>query len=181
MVPTAATLLAGAFLFVPTLLSGCAFHQRELVLDPVGPPPSAASATASQGSLLVFSAFDPTPDLNRSPYRRQYTDYKILSADGKQLVARVCNDNGLLLEGPRKVDLPAGTYRVLARANGYGTATVPVVIRSGQTTTLHLEGSVWWPKSTGIFQANPVRLPGGEIAGWRATGDPAHPLHPGSQ
>ncbi len=66
---------------------------------------------------------------------------------------------------------PAGTYRVLARANGYGLAPVPVAIRPGQVTTLHLEGSVWWPVKSPIFNSNPVRLPGGEIIGWRAATD----------
>ncbi len=80
----------------------------------------------------------------------------------------VHNDSGKLAEGPEKLELPAGKYLVLARANGYGLVRVPVVIRRGQTTTLHLEGSVWWPASTGIGTSNPVRLPHQEIVGWRA-------------
>jgi hypothetical protein len=50
------------------------------------------------------------------------------------------NDNGTSWEGPAEVQLPPGKYRVVARANGYGTVTVPVTVAAKQTTTVHLEG-----------------------------------------
>jgi hypothetical protein len=162
-------------LHVATLLAavacvcGCAAFHNQLALDPVGPQPGTAGDGSSAGTLLVFSAFETTADFNRSPYRRQYTDYRVESADGTRLIRTVHNDNGLLFEGPKKIELPVGNYRVLARANGYGCVTVPVVVRSGQTTSVHLEGSAWWPKSSTIFQSNPVRLPSGQIVGWRAS------------
>jgi len=162
---------AAPLLLVLALASGCATRPRPLVLDPIGPPPPAAVKTGTSGSLLVFSAFDPTPDRLRSPYRRQYTDYTVLSADGQRAVQTVRNDNGSVAGGPRRVELPVGGYRVRARANGYGTVTVPVVIRPSQETAVHLEGSVWWPRSSAIFQSDPVRLPDGEIAGWRASAE----------
>ena len=118
---------------------------------------------------MIFSAFSSTPDFDASPYRREYTDYRIFSADGKRLIQAVHNDNAKLMEGPRKVLLPVGSYRVVARANGYGPLAVPVAIRPNEVTAVHLEGSVWWPRSSGIADSNPVRLPGGEIAGWRAS------------
>jgi hypothetical protein len=159
---------AGFLVLALAALVGCASPKGSLVLDPIGPGPHSGSTNGAQGSLVVFSAFDPTPDLNRSPYRRRYTDYQVLSADGNHVVQVVQNNRETLLNSPPAVALPAGSYRVVARANGYGTVTAPVVIRSGQTTTVHLEGSVWWPRSSPIFASNPVRLPKGEIAGWRA-------------
>ncbi len=151
------------------LSAGCASTHHELTLATVGPVPASTPPAGTHGSLLVYSAFESTADFDRSPYRRQYSDYEILKWDSKEVVQRVHNDNGLLMDGPKRVGLPIGQYRVVARANGYGTVTVPVVIRGGQSTVVHLEGSVWWPKSSGIYNSNPVRLPKGEIVGWPET------------
>lgn len=161
------SLLAATFLAGAALASGCAFHQHAVVLDTVGPP-SLQSATADpKGALAVYTAYDPNADFNDLPYLRQYTDYRILSEDGKVLQA-VRNNNGSVVEDPQKVELPVGKYRVIARANGYGTVTVPVVILAGRLTTVHLEGSASWPDNAALLKSNPVRLPHGEIAGWRA-------------
>lgn len=159
---------ASAVAIVAVALTGCTSPKGPLVLDPIGPAPHPGSTDGAHGSLVVFSAFDPIPDLNRSPYRRRFTDYQIFSADGEHLVRIVHNNRETLLNSPAPVELSPGSYRVLARANGYGPITVPVVIQAGQLTTVHLEGSVWWPRSSTIFESNPVRLPKGEIAGWRA-------------
>ncbi len=152
---------------ISSLLVGCA-STKPVVLDAIGPAPSATESQGTHGSLVVFSAFDPTADLNRSPYRRRYTDYQVRSAEGEHLIQLVNNNRETLLNSPPAVELPVGSYRVVARANGYGPVTVPVVIKAGQITTVHLEGSVWWPRSSPIFQSDPVRLPKGEIVGWRA-------------
>ena len=53
----------------------------------------ASRAAGSNGTLLVFSAFRHGADFNGPPYRRPYTDYKILSADGN-LLQSVRNDGG---------------------------------------------------------------------------------------
>ena len=150
------------------MVAGCASPKPGLVLDPIGPGPAQASAEQAMGSLVVFSAFDPFPDLNRTPYRRRFTDYQIFSTDGERLIRSVHNNRETLVNNPPPVELPSGSYRVVARANGYGLVTIPVVIQAGQRTTVHLEGSVWWPRSSPIFDSDPVRLPKGEIAGWRA-------------
>jgi hypothetical protein len=69
-----------------------------------------------------------------------------------------------------------GAYLVAARANGYGKVIVPVVIRANQVTRVHLEGSPAWPNGRELAKSNPVLLPGGEIAGWRAsTGNSSRP------
>jgi len=150
------------------LTAGCfSTPQRGLVLDPIGPPPVHASGPGLQGSLVVFSAFDPAPDPTGDPYRHPYSNYRIYSKDGK-IVQRVHNDNHALFDAPKEVPLPVDSYRVVAHANGYGIVTVPVVIRPGQRTTVHLEGSPAWADKAAFADSNPVCLPHGEIAGWRA-------------
>jgi hypothetical protein len=164
-------------LVIPTSLlvavvtvAGCAAPQHALVLDPIGPPESQSVGAGSNGTLVVFSAFDSHADFNDLPYLRHYTDYRITRQDGK-LVQTVHNDSGTPSDHPRKVQLPVGTYDVVARANGYGVVTVPVIIRANQVTTVHLEGgSAWWSRSQ-LKQSNPVRLPDGRIVGWRAGPD----------
>ena len=152
------------------LAVGCVSQHRGLVLDPIGPPDSQSAGVGSNGTLVVFSASDPHADFNDLPYLRHYTDYKITYRDGKH-VQTVHNESAPLSEGPRKVQLPVGAYSVVARANGYGVVTVPVIIRPGQVTTVHLEGGSSWQGRSLLGQSNPVRLPDGEIAGWRASPD----------
>ncbi len=154
--------------FLLLFSSSCATSPRGLVLEPVGPPPGALTETGPTGSLLVYSAFDSGADFNTTPYRQRYTDYRVYTSDGSDLLKKVRNDTGKLTEGPVRVELSPGTYRVVARANGYGTVTVPVLVKPSQTTLVHLEGSHWWSRSSTIFESNPVRLPGGQIVGWPA-------------
>jgi hypothetical protein len=72
------------------------------------------------------------------------------------------------LQDPVAVGLPPGKYRVSARANGYGSVTVPVIIEPQQSTILHLEGGGSWPNEPAFNQTNTVRLPDGQIIGWKA-------------
>jgi hypothetical protein len=162
------TLIAASLFVAAALVEGCISQPHGLVLDPIGPPGSPSPGAGSNGTLVVFSAFDPHADFNDLPYLRHYTDYKITREDG-QLWQTVRNDNASLLEGPRRVQLPAGAYHVVARANGYGVVTVPVLIRANQVTTVHLEGGSSWQHRSQLSQSNPVRLPDGEIVGWRAS------------
>jgi hypothetical protein len=160
--------VAMILLIAAALVAGCVSPQHGLVLDPIGPPNPQSAGAGSTGTLVVFSAPDPHADFNDLPYLRRYTDYKITHEDGK-LVQTVQNDSRALMEGPRRVQLPVGAYRVMARANGYGIVTVPVIIRSNQVTTVHLEGGPSWQNRSPLKDSNPVRLPNGEIAGWRAS------------
>jgi hypothetical protein len=147
-------------------LAGCASNGPGLVLAPVGPPVSHSTA-GSASALVVFSAYDQGAHFNDLPYRRVHSDYRILTTDGK-LLQNVHNDNGRSAGGPKEVLLPAGQYQVVARANGYGAVTVPVIIGTNQTTTVRLEGGYPRGSTAPSDQANPVRLPDGEIVGWRA-------------
>ena len=156
-----------AILSFAVLLAGCASSQHSLTLAPVGPPTNQPVALNDNGTLVVFSAYEATP-ANQGDYehRRHYSDYKILSEDGK-LLQVVHNDSNTVLREATQVNLAPGRYRVVARANGYGIVTVPVVIERSQVTTVHLEGGGSW-ENEARNQADAVRLPDGRIVGWRA-------------
>jgi hypothetical protein len=161
--------LSVSMMLAPVILQlGCASNGGGLVLDPVGPPPIQSATVGSKGSLLVYSAFDVHADFTGTdPDRQRYTDYRIFSEDGT-LLKVVHNDTRSLLEGPVEVGLSPGTYRIAARANGYGVVTLPVVIAPHRITTVHLEGGGSWSNKGAFSQKNAVRLPDGQIVGWRA-------------
>ena len=85
------------FTFIVTtagaLLSGCATGNG-LALDTVGPSlPQPAAANSTDGILIVYSAYEVNADFNsRNPDLPEYSDYKILTADGKPL-QRVHNNS----------------------------------------------------------------------------------------
>ena len=117
---------------------------------------------------MVYSAYEVNADFNsRDPYRPEYSDYRIFTPDGK-LLRRVHNNSESILQDPVSVELPPGKYQVIARANGYGPVTVPVMIAARENTILHLEGGGSWSKEAEFNQTNAVRLPDGQIIGWRA-------------
>jgi hypothetical protein len=154
------------------LLAGCATGNK-LALDPVGPAMNQYQATAgasasANGRLVVYSALRRNADFNARDSRRpEYSDYKIFAADGT-LLQRVHNNSGTIFQDPVTVALPPGKYTLVARANGYGFVTVPVMVAARQTTVLHLEGGNPWPETSGFNQTNAVRLPDGNIIGWKA-------------
>jgi hypothetical protein len=150
------------------LLTGCATARNEIVLDCVGPQPAAAaSANSTSGTLLVFSAYRIGADFDSRDARRpEYSDYRILSADGR-LFQTVHNNSGTILQDAVPVTLPPGQYRVRARANGYGYVIVPVVVEAGRKTVLHLDGDNKSDMAE-LNQANAVRLPDGQLVGARA-------------
>ena len=153
------------------LLSGCA-TGKNVVLDTVGPAPAQTlSANSNEDTLMVYSAYEVNADFNaRDPNRPEYSDYKIFSADGK-ILRRVHNNSGTILQDPAQIKLPAGKYRVVARANGYGYVTVPIIIEAKQNTILHLEGGDAWPDESLFNQTNAVCLPDGQIIGWKNASD----------
>jgi len=152
-------------------LSGCATGKGGITLAPVGPAPAHFDTLPSgDGTLVVYSAYGVNADFNsRDPRRPEYSNYNIFTSGGR-LLRRVHNDSGTILQDPVTVQLPAGNYRVQARANGYGYVIVPVVIRAQQNTIAHLEGGSPWPNESVFNETNAVRLPDGQIVGWRATG-----------
>jgi len=151
------------------VLSGCATDPKGPVLDTVGPPMSQSlPASSTNGTLLVYSAYEVNADFNaRDPNRPEYSDYKIFTHDGK-LLQKVHNNSGTILQQAVPVELPPGNYNVHAIANGYGFVTIPVIVESRQNTTLHLEGGCFWPNESVFNQTNAVRLPNGQVVGWKA-------------
>jgi hypothetical protein len=149
-------------------LAGCASSSPSMVLAPVGPPPQQSGEFIRQGILVVFSAFDTGPLSPQLPDdTRQHSGYELRSEKG-ELLQVVPNHAGPQGEDPAGVSLPAGKYRIVARANGYGLVTVPVLVAVNQVTTVHLEGGASWQDRKAFTPANCVRLPDGEIVGWKA-------------
>jgi hypothetical protein len=168
------TSFALMLILATAFLSGCATGKNGLVLDPVGPAPNQpTTAHSTNGTLVVYSAYDVNADFagrdRRSPV---YSDYKIFTTDG-QMLQKVHNNSGTILQDPVAVELSPGKYRIVAHANGYVRyVAVPVVIASRQTTILHLEGDGFWPNESVFNQTNAVRLPDGQIIGWRVAATP---------
>ncbi|HTS16133.1 MAG TPA: hypothetical protein VMP11_01020 [Verrucomicrobiae bacterium] len=174
--PWLAITLCGAAL----TLAGCTFLGTTAVLSPVGPAPTESLAANGNGSLQVYSAHAPTgPDvidrewvwnndwtteLLFSPARSDYALYN----DQGTLIQWVRNARNQYDPIPTRVSLPPGQYEIEADADGDGgtfPVRVPVVIKSGLTTQVHL-GDGWQPNHTDTQDM--VRLPNGDIAGWRA-------------
>jgi hypothetical protein len=152
------------------LLVGCATSKSDLVLDCVGPQPVATHSHSTNGTLIVYSAYQANADFDtRDAFRPEYSNYSIFTSDGK-LLQKVVNNSGTILQDPAPVSLPAGKYRVTARANGYGYVTVPVLITADRNTVVHLETDS--PNAAAFNQSDAVRLPGGEIVGWRTAANP---------
>jgi hypothetical protein len=153
------------------LVAGCVSdNENKVALDTVGPAPvqTPAISPSTNGTLAVYSAFRRTSDFDiRDPYRPEYSDYRIYNADG-EFLRNIHNDSGTFLQDPASVSLAPGRYRVVARANGFGFITVPILIEAGQSTVLHLEGGDPGGDAPGFSQTNAVRLPDGQIVGWRS-------------
>jgi hypothetical protein len=148
-------------------LTGCASDSNQTSIETVGPKPVGPANPSDNGTLIVYSAFATDADFyNSNPFGRRYTNYKILTADG-HLYERVQNNNGTLMQDALPVSLPPGNYQVNAESNGHGKLKVPVAIAAHQTTILHLEGGGFWQQREGLDQTNAVRLPSGEIIGYR--------------
>jgi hypothetical protein len=146
---------------------GCASHP--VVTSPVGPEPIERSALNANGYLQVFSETEDHVAGDGPPYRL-HTGYAILDRSGKQ-VKYVQNHVGEMDEMPTLVDIPAGSYRVVAQSASYGRVTVPVVIREGKATLVHLDREGKVPLT--VPESDVVRLPDGEIVGWSGSGAPA--------
>jgi hypothetical protein len=171
----AATPLAALAAF---FMAGCASSDSKLVLAPVGPPQPPMVSLNSDGTLLVYTAYQtgvPSPYLPEN--LRQHSDYDLRGDDGK-LLRHISNQAGDQSEAPVPVPLPAGSYKIVARTNGFGLVTVPVVIVAGRLTELHLEGGASWSAKHAFNDSNSVRLPDGEVIGWKADGQSSPAVGP---
>ena len=164
-------------------LAGCASAPPIAVVKPVGPAPASPQLAQSQGSLQVYSARQKEPldtsftdwewdyNLQRNLliYSLAHTDYIIRTQDGNpfQYVRNALNPTD---PTPTLVTLPPGHYTVEAEAEGHDGQTVnvmiPAVVEPGKATLVHLSGN-WQPRRH-FTDADVVRLPDGQIAGWLA-------------
>jgi hypothetical protein len=147
---------------VTALLAGCS--TTPVALAPVGPNPAGVQTASTQGQLEVFSALSGRREGN-NPTWYQHTDYSVYNYQGKKL-EHVWNTTGYYEQTPRTIALPVGKYIVEARANNVLQARVPVLIKPGEITRVHLDGH-WQPPSD-TPQTEVVRAPGGYPVGWHA-------------
>ena len=155
--------LAGILL----LSAGCATDVKTVLREPVGPGSAARTAGNPNGSLVVYSCWDFDLPIDYDYVAR--APYDVCSPDGK-LLQHVFNDVGGFDRYPVIVSLPTGEYTVSSFVPGLGQTTVPVQIKPGQTTTLYLDGSANRLKKR-VPREGLVRLPDGNVAGWRANQD----------
>jgi hypothetical protein len=108
-------------------------------------------------------------DRNAFTYGLAHTDYIIRTEDGHTL-RYVSNATNPADPYPTLVSLAPGRYKIQAEseeANGQiVTVFLPVLIESGRTTVAHLSGH--WEPAAHFTEADVVRLPDGQIAGWLA-------------
>jgi murein DD-endopeptidase MepM/ murein hydrolase activator NlpD len=152
------------WLGVSTLAMSCALATKPVLLGAVGPDPSARAASTPMGFLRVYSA------VKCYPYDRQYyfarTDYGVYDTKGNR-VRSVQNAARFHDLAPALVTLPAGTYDVVAWADGYELVRVPVVIKAGQLTEVNLETNRNSPIPA-TAEGDVVRMDDGRIVGWSA-------------
>lgn len=158
------------------LLTGC---QAPLVVQAaVGPEPGGHETGGTNGRLLVFSRLEAHSDngsmeaedltgeiVTGDPDYYQHRAYTMYDHRGKRIKS-VGNTVGHYSEEPREVELLPGSYSVLAEAEGYGRVAIPVHIKSGRTTIVHLDKQ--WRPPPSYQNSDLVRLPGGYAVGWNA-------------
>jgi hypothetical protein len=143
------------------IFAGCS--TTPVAVAPVGPNPAALQSTSGDGQLAVFSKLTGRTE-GMNPTWKQYSNYSIYDSRGHRL-EHVQNSQGHYSNLPRIVSLPPGEYAVVARAARTGQVRVPVVIKPGVMTEVHLDAR--WQPGTGT-ESEFVTDPEGYPIGWRA-------------
>ena len=145
------------------LLAGCA--SRSITMSSVGPDTLAYDPASlhDTGYLKVYSDTR-CRVLGDGPPYYTHTGYNIYELSGKR-IKYVRNHIGDMDQSPASVKIAAGKYNVVAQSSSYGRVTVPVVVKPGRTTELHLDRSWRLPPDTDTNSV--VCLPNGEAVGWR--------------
>jgi hypothetical protein len=145
------------------LLASCASVPATAVRETAGP--QAGRLYPHEGSLKVYSATEEHFDGDTAYY--PHTDYRILTRDGS-MFKEVRNVISPSDEVPATVTLPSGAYTVVAESETSGTVSVPVIVRTGGTTVLHLERDKDWTPPALARESDLVHLPNGQPIGFRA-------------
>lgn len=149
------------------LFTSCASAQSTIVSAPVGPRPPGLHEGDYVGFLTVHSATEQHPNGDNS-YANVHTDYRISTADGR-LFKQVRNSLSPTDETPERITLPKGSYVVVAQSETMGAVSIPIGIHTGKATDLHLERvKDWKPTAINARESDYVRLPNGQIIGYRA-------------
>ena len=143
------------------LLVGCA--STPVVLAPVGPNWARGGSMAATGGLQVFSSL---VGAAKAIIPSGISTPIITSISHGKLVKHVDNNIGYYAKAPRRVALPAGKYVVKTQASDYFWVDVPVTIKLGQTTRVHLDD--YWKLPADVSKPELVSLPNGKPVGWRA-------------
>ncbi|HEY8966301.1 MAG TPA: hypothetical protein VIM58_07655 [Candidatus Methylacidiphilales bacterium] len=138
--------------------------QSETVLPAVGPMPPGAQKAEHVGYLRVYT--DTTQYNDGDIYYYPHTPYTVYRTDGS-VAAHVDNHTTNSDEHVETVSLPAGTYRVKALSEFDGPVTVPVIIKTGHTTAVHLEKGRE-SDNEDIDPSRAVVAASGQVIGWRA-------------
>jgi hypothetical protein len=155
--------LAGAL----TLLSACASNTPPVTLQPVGPAPRMEEVnTSTEGYLVVYSAWALYDEFDNKVLVDHHGKYSLTSDDGK-VNKQIVNHLDRFDEGPIRVTLPPGSYKINARSAHSGRVIVPVVVQSRHTTYVYLDGQPH-PKTLADSASTMVKLPDGQIVGWAA-------------
>jgi hypothetical protein len=153
------------------VLTGCA--TQPVNVSTVGPESTGDTSSRTdlpgdRGYLCVYSDTK-TRQIGENTYYYTHTPYSIHDQSGVR-VQWVRNHIGDMDEMPTRVTLPVGQYYVIAQSTSYGRVTVPVIIRGGKETDLHLDHK--WQPSPDISSNAVVRLPDGEPVGWTVAINP---------
>jgi hypothetical protein len=149
------------------VVAGCA-SGGAAINTPVGPNPTAAKSDDANGILKVFSAKEKEDTVGfEFPYSER-TDYYIYDAQGNEVKGVHNNNQGEYGAVPKGIQLPPGHYKIKALAAvGLGEwVTVPVVVESGKTTEVHLNGQ--WKSPADAPGNELVYSPSGFPMGWKA-------------
>jgi hypothetical protein len=160
------TLKSSLCMILATAFAGCATHTSVIVDQPVGPDLARPRIDLNKGAgrLLVYSALE-SLDAVESDHPT-HSSYIIYDKNGN-MVRRVDNRSGSFYQTPTMVSLPAGEYKVEARATNSGLVAVPVIVKENKTTIVDLDGTTLpQRKPTGAGQW--VRLPNGQVIGMRS-------------
>ena len=144
------------------LLPACASHPAPVAVQAVGPAPREEANNTEDGYLMVYSAWGLVNE-NKAPVDH-HSRYTIMSDDGK-MNRVVLNHVDRFDEGPIRLPLKAGTYKVSALSAHSGRVIVPVIIEPQQTTYVYLDGKTR-PKLADGQKADLVKLPDGQVVGW---------------